>query len=190
MLVYEVTSNDVLCGRGSSINNFSGNLQFRRIVLKAQNEYKSAKNGEKRKIVENVLDTIHNLSPPGRFLKEHPSNENCWFEIGYNEAKKKVVQAMRICSDKKIQSKKRSPCPSHGSSYPICKIQRTNDCINMRRNQYYSLRHEKSILPPFTPMMPELSPNHASMFSDERKQLMIESRILSSSNMTFDFTSL
>ena len=161
---------------GSSINNFPGNLQFRRIVLKAQNKYKSAKNGEKTKVVENVLKTVRNLSPPGRFLKEHPSNENCWFEIGYNEAKKKVVQAMRLCSTKRVHSKKHSP----GSSYPVCEFQRTNDCNNLRRNHFYSLRHEQSILPPFIPMIPEPNRNYNRVFSDERKQLMMESRILSS----------
>lgn len=92
----ELSQNDVLCGRGGCINAYPGNLQFRTICGKLKDAYRSSKtNGEKNRIVEGIVRTIRSMDPPGRFLKEDSSSDDCWVEIGDDKAKSKIVQIMR-----------------------------------------------------------------------------------------------
>ncbi|CAB9503502.1 Nitrilase family, member 2 [Seminavis robusta] len=94
--VAEPNQNDVLCGRGGRINSHEGNVQFRDIVNDTKKDYlaKSTKKLEKAHIAAGVVQTIRNMEPSGRFLKED-SDTGMWWDIGDAKAIKKVGQALR-----------------------------------------------------------------------------------------------
>lgn len=93
--VHEPNINDVLCGRGGRINAHSGNVQFRDMVCERKKEYldKNTKKLEKAHIAADVVHTIRNMEPGGRFLKE--DSGGLWYDIGDAKAIKKVGQALR-----------------------------------------------------------------------------------------------
>lgn len=95
-LIVDINNNDVLAGRGGRINSHPGNIQFRELVHKHKHQYLSqqTKKLEKVKIANLIVQTIRNMDPPGRFLKED-NTSNCWVEIGDEKARKKAGQAMR-----------------------------------------------------------------------------------------------
>lgn len=103
----DLTSNDVLSGRGKRFNNHVGNVQFRKIVNQHKNKYydKSNKKIEKAFIAARVVATVRCLNPPGRFLKR-VKNMDLWEEIGDIEARRKASQAFRKKQSSDIERKK------------------------------------------------------------------------------------
>ena len=88
--------NDVLCGRGGTINDHPGNKQYRKMVDNKKRVYLSARfKREKRLIATGIVEQIRNLDPPGRFLMKEEKNSNIWFDIGDTKAREKVSQALR-----------------------------------------------------------------------------------------------
>ncbi|KAI2507489.1 hypothetical protein MHU86_6981 [Fragilaria crotonensis] len=93
--VKEPNENDVLCGRGGSINAHPGNERFRQLVEKRKRVYLTARfKREKRLIANSIVLEIRSLDPPGRFLSRDP-NTGCWFDIGDEKAREKTSQALR-----------------------------------------------------------------------------------------------
>ena len=87
--------NDVLMGRGASIYNHRGNINFRNIVLEYKSEYVGALNNYgKDLILKEVYRRVKLLSPPGRFLR-HDNKNKVWVEMDEKEAKPKISQALR-----------------------------------------------------------------------------------------------
>jgi len=91
-----ITNNDVLLGRGKSINCHNGNIQFRYIVLRAATENcdKIFARNEKTFESSKVVAIIRNLKPPGKFLSKNYKT-GYWEEVGDITARKKVAQAFR-----------------------------------------------------------------------------------------------
>lgn len=90
--------NDVLCGRGGNINKHPGNIAFRSYVSVHKNEYNLSTNKNiKALISQSIVDTIHNLDPPGRFLIKDESTHGgeWWIEVDNNKAMAKTSQALR-----------------------------------------------------------------------------------------------
>jgi hypothetical protein len=89
-------NNDVLSGRGGRINSHTGNVRFREMVDGLKRHYLDprTKKIEKARIAARLVATVRDLDPPGRFLKEDPSN-GMWIEIGDERAWKKAGQALR-----------------------------------------------------------------------------------------------
>lgn len=87
--------NDVLCGRGGSINNHPGNEKYRHFVNRKKRIYLTARfKREKRLIAASIVQEIRNQEPPGRFLaKDGRSGE--WYDIGDLKARDKTSQALR-----------------------------------------------------------------------------------------------
>jgi len=82
-----------LCGRGGSINSHPGNKTFREWVYKRKTRYNLADSKRDKTVVVNeVLDLVRGLSPPGRFLQKHNDN---WIEIDDGKAMAKISQALR-----------------------------------------------------------------------------------------------
>lgn len=127
-LITEINSNDVLCGRGGRIAQHAGNLYFRDLVRKHRSTYLSrdTRKSHKAKIASKIVQTIRNLDPPGRFLKEQPKAESTdksddstsceddglfsgmtWLEVGDEKARKKAGQAMREKIDEGKKEKER-----------------------------------------------------------------------------------
>jgi len=96
--------NDVLCGRGGTINSHQGNEQYRSIVESKKRVYLTARfKREKRLIATSIVDQIRKMDPPGRFLQKDADTQT-WFDIGEEKAREKTSQALRENSkDVRIQ---------------------------------------------------------------------------------------
>lgn len=93
--VKEPNDNDVLCGRGGSINSHPGNERFRQLVEKRKRVYLTARfKREKRLIANSILSEIRSIDPPGRFLSRDPVTGS-WYDIGDEKARDKTSQALR-----------------------------------------------------------------------------------------------
>jgi hypothetical protein len=97
-----VTSYDVLAGRGNRVNNHEGNIRFRELVkpFKVQYLQKTTRKLTKAQMcavlvnyVRTCTPTIHGVTQ-GRFLKKDPHTK-LWVEIGDEKARKKAGQALR-----------------------------------------------------------------------------------------------
>ena len=87
--------NDVLCGRGGSINSHPGNGRFRQLVEKRKRVYLTARfKREKRLIASSIVSEIRELNPPGRFLQQDKAS-GLWKDIGDEKARDKTSQALR-----------------------------------------------------------------------------------------------
>eukprot|EP00539_Tryblionella_compressa_P021146 CAMPEP_0178890842 /NCGR_PEP_ID=MMETSP0747-20121128/18573_1 /TAXON_ID=913974 /ORGANISM="Nitzschia punctata, Strain CCMP561" /LENGTH=917 /DNA_ID=CAMNT_0020560551 /DNA_START=126 /DNA_END=2880 /DNA_ORIENTATION=+ len=89
--------NDVLCGRGGSINSHKGNEQFRELVEKRKRVYLTARfKREKRLIASSIVSEIRGMNPPGRFLaRKGTKDTGFWYDIGDEKARDKTSQALR-----------------------------------------------------------------------------------------------
>jgi hypothetical protein len=87
-------NNDVLCGKGKRVNEFPGNQYYRTLVDSLKIKYVQAPKEEKYRFAHVVVNHIHNLNPPGRFLKQNSESET-WYEIDNPSAIKKARQALR-----------------------------------------------------------------------------------------------
>ena len=68
-----ISSQDVLFGRGG-INDYPGNKHYRALVQAQKSAYFSAdSNKDKRAIAKSIMQQLHNLHPPGRFIIEDRS---------------------------------------------------------------------------------------------------------------------
>jgi hypothetical protein len=94
-LINDPADNDVLCGRGGSINSHIGNERFRTLVQKRKRVYLTARfKREKRLIAASIVTDIRNLHPPGRFLIRDKASGG-WREIPDDKARDKTSQALR-----------------------------------------------------------------------------------------------
>jgi hypothetical protein len=91
----EPHENDVLCGRGGSINSHPGNERFRDLVERRKRVYLTARfKREKRLIANSIVSEIRALNPSGRFLTRD-SKTGFWCDIGDEKARDKTSQALR-----------------------------------------------------------------------------------------------
>jgi hypothetical protein len=60
---------DVICGRGSGVASWPGNVEFRYICWKVKATYISAHRSAKAVIAQQINDEIASMDPPGRFVK-------------------------------------------------------------------------------------------------------------------------
>merc|ERR1719296_346468 len=86
--------NDVLSGRGNSVNFHPGNEYFRSLVKQYRVEYVACPKPLKGHFSKLIVDNILSLEPPGRFLKQDPKTK-LWSEIGYKKSLDKTRQALR-----------------------------------------------------------------------------------------------
>jgi hypothetical protein len=94
--VCEPNPNDVLCGRGGSINSHGGNENFRKLVEKRKRVYLTARfKREKRLIASSIVTEIRNMNPSGRFLAKTAGKDGPWYDIGDEKARDKTSQALR-----------------------------------------------------------------------------------------------
>jgi len=92
---FQISRSDVLCGRGGLTNHHPGNVFFRRLVRMKQESYLLASKREKAGVAKEIVESIRNLNPQGRFLKKDPQNPGHWIEIGDRKAREKTSQALR-----------------------------------------------------------------------------------------------
>lgn len=138
----EPHENDVLCGRGGSINSHPGNRKFRDWVYQRKESYMLAKSkSDKTHVTADILYLVRNQTPPGRFLQKFTVDQDggrrrskssgstghldgWWVEIDETKALAKCSQALREGApafralnktEKKVR-KKKNPTSSEGSS--------------------------------------------------------------------------
>jgi len=94
--------NDVLSGRGINISNHPGNERFRALVKIFRDDAYSISYSlaEKKVVAKEVIEHIHALDPPGRFLKLERSSSHGeeWRNLSESEAMQKTCQALRDCN--------------------------------------------------------------------------------------------
>lgn len=84
---------DVICARGNIAKSHSGNVFYQSIIEDTAPRYGSSEGKlSKSIIVSAIIDTIRRLSPRGGFVK--PAGGK-WIEIGNQNAREKVSQALR-----------------------------------------------------------------------------------------------
>ena len=114
---------DVLLGRGGAINRHPGNQRFRALVAKHKPAFAQTKvRRDKRAIAKCIVNEIHNLQPPGRFLTADGSSDvtdrldddgvvlhppitsKVWVRVDADKALSKVMHRLR---DKEWSNQKR-----------------------------------------------------------------------------------
>ena len=106
-----IHANDVLCGRGNVLNEYPGNVQYRKIVYSKRKKWKEClsvtdKVPKRGAIATSIVNMIRAMSPPGRFLKkitkesyDDDDDDNdvddtavsLWFDIGDEKAREKTA---------------------------------------------------------------------------------------------------
>lgn len=106
-LVKQLNQNDVLCGRGSGPNDYSGNIKFRALVMDRRDEYLSTSNrASKAKVAREIVEYVKRMNPPGRFLEQADGGVNVtnanggknspsWRMVSEEKALEKAKQALR-----------------------------------------------------------------------------------------------
>ena len=125
---------DILSGRGGAINSHPGNQRFRTMVDAHKQAFKDSKKRKyKRAIAKKLMNEIHNLTPPGRFLMEtdegkvrgvvnddtdsiHPLIANkVWVVMDSDKALSKVMHRLR---EKEWSRGQKKQLELHGSNEP------------------------------------------------------------------------
>ena len=91
---YRFDPSDVVFGRGSTIGKYLGNHNFRRICWEYKPFYLKAYRHEKQRVASQVIETIMNLDPPGRFI-EQVAGEEIFESVTYERALEKTCQYLR-----------------------------------------------------------------------------------------------
>ena len=204
--------NDVLCGRGSGVNAYPGNVKFRELVKARKAEYKNAKRHLKIPITKEIIQCIKNLDPPGRFLVRDETNE--WREYTEEQAMVKTAQALREGATKNDRPKFRtqpkipnvSLHPNHQSSaiHMGQNLLNTSPTFNaMQDVMIYDERRNRNIYPPpmysmerpivpTYPQSPKVSDAHSSFNPYERdmkkdKEVLHQHCTMSAPNNVFPY---
>ncbi|KAL3931867.1 MAG: hypothetical protein SGBAC_011110 [Bacillariaceae sp.] len=90
--VHQITSIDILLGRGRGFQNHTGNKRMRNIVENYKMRYHSLNRMDKRKMVQQVYDKV--IEGGARFLKKL-ENEEAWVVVDLPIALQKVSHTMR-----------------------------------------------------------------------------------------------
>ena len=102
------SANDVLAGKGHRTFKHPGNLTYRTIIKSLKPEYDAAPKSLKGVYGNQIVNLIHSLSPPGRFLKKDKVSGS-WIEVDNEEAVKRARQAFR--DSKKLNRIPAAPTP-------------------------------------------------------------------------------
>ena len=99
-----ITSHDVLCGRGGGTNTQIGNRRFRALVQEFQPTYLLCRRKEKPLLARTIVLIIRNRG--GRFLRKDEVS-GMLYEVGDEKAEAKTSQALREGLD--VRASKTSP---------------------------------------------------------------------------------
>lgn len=90
--ILEPHENDILNGRGASVNAHRGNTKFRALCFSRKPEFEAGNHAVKRRIAAEIVNVTKAL--PGRFLKRR-NDKGPWYEISTEKAILKACQVMR-----------------------------------------------------------------------------------------------
>jgi len=89
-----IHDNDVVLSRGKKKNQHIGNKRLGNVARYHVQNYRAASTKYKSLIIKEIVLTIQNLDPPGRFLKRDYCTST-WENVSDNYARKKASQAMQ-----------------------------------------------------------------------------------------------
>jgi hypothetical protein len=98
-IIEDLTSTDVLLGRGNGVAGFVGNQNFRKLVWSQKDAYASAYRNEKGVVAVRVMRLVAQQDPPGRFVERIGPNH--FFEVDESKALEKTCQALREKKNKR-----------------------------------------------------------------------------------------
>lgn len=104
VLDHDVTSTDVLSGKGKGVAAREGNQFYSRLIKTNKDEYLARKTVKlKKEVARSVLMILKNQDPPARFMKgaTGENNSQIWIIQDDKFANKKITQALREKRDKK-----------------------------------------------------------------------------------------
>jgi hypothetical protein len=132
---------DIISGRGAGIDKHEGNIRFRAIMKKYQDEYAEALSTEDKRITVNKL--LFEVQATGsRFLKHNPK-VYAWVYMTKQEIQKKTTQALR---DMKNNQKKdvKTDQEAKFTDEPVASVLKSSkrvydefDCPNEENCQFY-----------------------------------------------------
>ena len=97
------TANDILRGRGRLINSHEGNMKLRDEARKLRDDYQDGYYGTSEKKYLYSLELVERVrSYGGRFLEKRDTNDNLWYEMSEEDARKKAAQGeilLCICNE-------------------------------------------------------------------------------------------
>lgn len=112
-VVYEPHDHDVKGGKGHGSNMHPGNRFYQAKVKEMKPLYaKTESNFEKSLIATEIVNSVQQRDPPGRFLEQTGKNQP-WVVLPHDKIMKKVKQALR---DKPISSKEKAGGAQTGTS--------------------------------------------------------------------------
>jgi hypothetical protein len=76
-LIYGYHFNDVLSGRGATVNSHPGNRRFRSLCADRKAEFDVATNAHKREIALEIVESVMGWYPPGRFIERVNDVASC-----------------------------------------------------------------------------------------------------------------
>lgn len=88
--IHEPHEDDILNGRGASVNAHRGNTKFRALCFARKPEFEAGNHAAKRRIATEIV----NQTQPGRFLKRK-QDKGPWYELSKQKAILKACQVMR-----------------------------------------------------------------------------------------------
>lgn len=92
-LIYGYHYNDVLSGRGATVNSHPGNRRFRSLCADRKVEFDAATNAHEREIALEIVDIVLGWDPPGKFIER--VNDGPWRDMGIERAIQKVCGVIR-----------------------------------------------------------------------------------------------
>ena len=145
-MINDTTSaNDVLAGKGRGILNHPGNLKYRSIIKSLKPEYDAAPKSLKGVYGNQIVNLIHSLSPPGRFLKKDKVSGS-WIEVDTKEAVQRAIQALH---DAKKQGTPATPPP-----FPAGEVVSAPGALSTRNKpfiqQYYEFQVSQAMISRFS----------------------------------------
>src|SRR5210317_870891 len=102
---------DVLLGRGCTIDAHPGNALLRNMVKEQKVAFQECNRKEKRVLATKIVNDMQHLDPPGRFLVENPTATSkrannsiaskTWVIVDHDKAVEKVLHRFRDKGKKK-----------------------------------------------------------------------------------------
>merc|ERR1711865_1157489 len=106
VLIKDPNDNDVLGGRGSITQKWSGNKKYNRILHSKKTQYFSlTEENEKKGLIMEIVTQFRRMNPPGRFLKEIEGT-GMWCDMGYSVFYVTIRRALKK-QKKKANTKRR-----------------------------------------------------------------------------------
>jgi len=154
--------NDVLFGRGNAVNKHIGNATLREFCSKKRENYQNAFFREQRnEIAKEILNKIHSLTPPGRFLMPIGCDMLEWVEVDKEKSIAKICQILRERPKNQVKTS------VHGAAVKPPNAEKVSSMIlpQFRSDQKSKSNRSKNVI-----RLPSLNAPQNDFFTSEEKE--------------------